>query len=438
MTISLKFQKHTSTKRLIKPSLAAALLLGFAWFTGSAMAESSLPRFTIDQLDYQGAFRIPNGTFGSSTVSYSYGAIGFNPDRHSIFIAGHERQGAVAEFTIPQLVKSTTITDLKMAGAPVQGFSNVVNKAAIDQGQGIVINGLFYSNNKLMVNVYRFYDQSPYLQTPTLILDNATNIASSPARGYLTFAGGSKAAGWISPIPAEFQSVLGGTHITGFSSSTGRALIHNGSVGPSAYAFNPVEAMANSSSITKINSIELMSYSLGQTGLISEDSQLYQPGQIWTHASEASYGIIVPGTRSYLVVGGSGGHQSGMSYGNPPYGGYKGHYTNDQYDKYPYYWLFDVNDLEKVRNGQMRPYSVRPYAHGKLAAPFQTSIANYVKGGTFDSATGIMYLTIETADNLQGAGNPPIIVAYKFKTAGSPAQNSPPNAPQGINANIVN
>lgn len=417
-----------------------ALLLSLLCMSGAAAAESSLPRLTIDQLEYQGGFRIPNATYGTSTSSYSYGAIGLNPEKKTLYVAGHEYHGAIAEFNMPAIVNSTKLADLKIASAPVQGFSNVLSKSNIDWGNGLRINGIFQSGGKLMVNMYRFYDQSPFLQTPTMILENAANIQTSTTKGYVNVQGGSKAVGWVSPIPAEFQSVLGGTHMTGFSSSTARAIIHNGSVGPSAYAFNPVAAMTNSGSISSISTVELMSFSLGQPGLITEDSELYNTNltnKYWTHASEASFGMIVPGTRTYLVLGGSGGHNSGMSYGTAPYGGYKGHYTIDQYDNYPYYWLFDVNDFEKVRKGQMKPYSVRPYAVGKFNAPFQTDIVNRVSGGTFDESTGTMYLSIYQSDNLQGGGNPPVIVAYKFKVPGS-SQVSPPQAPAGIKADVIN
>lgn len=426
-------------QRKLKLSYSAIFLVcSLGALTETTLAASSLPLLTIDKVVYKGAFRVPSNTYGVSSANYSYGAIGFNSDKNSIFLAGHEYHSAIAEFAIPAIVNSTDIGALKTASAPIQNFADVLHKANVDWGQGLRISGIFYSNSKLMVNMYRFYDQSPFLQTPTLILENANNLSTTTsAKGYLPLQGGGKAGGWISPIPTEFQSVLGGTHISGFSNSTGRAIIYNSSVGPAAFAFNPVAAMNASSTTTSISTTELLSYSL-DNGLVPKED-LYNASRtnnLWTHASEASFGMIVPGTRSYLVLGKSGGHESGMAYGDPPYGGYKGHYTIDQYDNYPYYWLYDVNDLEKVKLGTLKPYQVRPYAVGVFKAPFQGSTFNAVSGGTFDPASGTMYLTIDRADTLSG-GNPPVIVAYNFSVAPS-AMQAPPKPPGNISATPTN
>jgi hypothetical protein len=425
--------------KTVKP-LALSALLGF---TASAVqAESTLPLLTIDKVVYSGAFRIPAGTFGDSSANYSYGAIGFNPDRNSMFVAGHEYNSAIAEFTIPSLVNSTNLADLKIANAPIQNFADVLHKATVDWGNGLRISGIFYSNKKLMVNMYRFYDQSPFLQTPTLILDDATNIKGSTTKGYITAQNGVRATGWISPIPKDLQTTLGGTHMGGFTSSTNRAIIYNASVGPAAYAYNPVDAINNSSLIKTISTTELLNYTL-DNGLVPMDD-LYNTSltnKLWTHMSEASFAMIVPGTRSYLVLGGSGGHVSGMAYGIPPYGGYKGHYTIDPNDRYPYYWLYDVNDFEKVRKGTLKSYQVKPYAYGVFNAPFQTDIVNRISGGTYDEATGTMYLSIFQADNSQGGGtNPPVIAAYKFGVAAAPASTTPsaPAAPVNLKIQTVN
>lgn len=381
--------------------------------TGEPLA---LPRFAIDQLQYQGAFRLPAQDLGVSSVNFSYGAIGFNSDKNSLFVAGHEYHGAVAEFKIPTIVNSTNLSELRMATV-LQNFASVVSKSNVDHGQGIRISGMHYSAGKLMVNIYRFYDQSPFLQTPTMILENANDIKNSSTKGYIAVQNGVRAIGWVSPVPSSLQAILGGTHIGGFTSSTGRAIIYNASVGPAAYSFNATDVMSRSSSLTNIPNSVLLNYSLWD--LAKTDAELYNTtltNKLWTHGSEASYGMIVPGTRSYLVLGGSGGHNKGMSYGDPPYGGYKGHYTIDQYDNYPYYWIYDVSDFEKVRKGQMQAKDVRPYAVGEFKAPFQVDVVNSVVGGTYDEANGILYLSLNRADHEQAGGTStaPVIVAYKF------------------------
>jgi len=425
--------------KLSYSSLLVLLSLNIASID-SALAASSLPLLTIDKVQYKGAFRIPSGTYGASSADYSYGAIGFNPDKNSLFVAGHEYEGAIAEFPIPAIVNSTDIGALKTASTPIQSFAKVLSKATnVDWGQGLRVSGIYYSGSKLMVNMYRFYDNgAPFMQTPTMILEDANGIAATKSlKGYLPVQGGVAAGGWVSPIPTEFQSALGGTHISGFTSSTARAIVYTGSNGPAAFAFSPNIAMANSATTTSISTVKLVAYSLDNP--LAPGGDLYntsRTNQYWTHASEASYGMIVPGTRSYLVLGVSGGHKSGIAYGDPPYGGYKGYYTIDQKDIYTYYWLYDVNDFEKAKNGTIQPYAIKPYAVGKFNAPFQGSGVNPISGGTFDAATGTMYLSISRADT-QSGGNPSIIAAYKFDVAAS-TEPSPPKPPGNITGTPTN
>jgi hypothetical protein len=401
---------------------------------GVANAQSSLPRMTIDQMQYQGAFRLPSGNFGTSSANYSYGAIGYNPDRKSLYVAGNEQEGAIAEFAVPEIVNSTSLGSLKTAGTPLQPFVNITRKASIDVGQGIRISGIFYSGGKLLVNVYRFYDQSPFLSKPTLILPNANNLQGSTPSGYISTGSGSAAAGWVSPIPQELQAMLGGTHMCGFTASTARAIAYNTSEGPAAYSFNPVTAMASNAS--SIGTTELLHYSLDD-GLVTREA-LYNndhSNKLWTFVSEGSFGMVMPGTRTYMVLGGSGGHESGVAYGDPPYGGYKAYYPLDKNDRYPYYWLYDVNDFDKVRKGQMKSSAVRPYAYGKFNVPF-SSTGNWtpVTGGSYDETTGTLYLSIYRADS-QSGGNPPVIVAYKVGTGTSPTPPVPsPTAPANVKA----
>ena len=81
---------------------------------------------TIEVLNYQGAFKLPDNIFGESSVNYSYGAIGFNVNNNSLFIAGHAEERALAEFPIPVIVNSTDINAINMASAPIQDFVNAV------------------------------------------------------------------------------------------------------------------------------------------------------------------------------------------------------------------------------------------------------------------------------------------------------------------------
>lgn len=145
---------------------------------------------------------------------------------------------------------------------------------------------------------------------------------------------------------------------------------------------------------------------------------------LWTEESWAGYGFIVPGSRTYLTIGESGGHFSGIGYkarqngqttGNCP-----GPCPYDRDDFYNYYWLWDVNDLLAVKNGSMQAYDVRPYAYGEFNAPFQMNLYtglprhNPIRGGVYDSVSGLLYLTIHGGQSTGQYGVKPLVVAYKI------------------------
>jgi len=143
---------------------------------------------------------------------------------------------------------------------------------------------------------------------------------------------------------------------------------------------------------------------------------------LWTTESQASYGMIVPGTRTYLSIGSSGGHRSGMGYKAQQDTGYECPgpcpYEADDYDNY--YWLWDVNDLIAVKNGSMNPHDVRPYDYGVFNAPFQhdaftnTPEFHPILGGTYDSDNEILYLSIFDGASLGQYHRLPVIAAYSF------------------------
>lgn len=408
--------KESSTHKAA--AFAALAFFSAAVLPSNALSAPELPLMTIDQLEYVGGFRVSDGTFGNSSANNSAGPIAYNPNNHSLFLAGHESDKSIAEFAIPAIVNSETVTDLNISGSPIQNFTEVLRQASISFGINIVVSGMIQVNNKLIINNYDFYDQSPYNSANTLVLNQPNNIASGDVDGYFSMQGGSKAAGWMSPIPADWRADLGGTHISGFSKSTSRAN-KDSSYGPSAYAFNAGEVANNSGSIGSIGTKPLLYYTIDKT--LAPDNDMYNSSRtntLWTNMSEANFGMIVPGTSTYMVLGSSGGHVSGVSYGEPPYGGYKGYYTNDKYDVYNYYWLYDVNDLVAAKNGLINPVSIKPYKAGEFNAPYQGSLINKVSGGSFDPASGQLYLTISDADKYQGGQSPfpPVIAVFKFSS----------------------
>jgi hypothetical protein len=403
--------------------IAALLLLvlanGVATGADSGAAQpQALPLLSIKDFQYVGAFRLPARKYGQSDLNYSEGPIAFNPDRQSLFIVGHAHQQAIAEFAIPELVDSTVLAELNMAGDPMQPFATILDRASGGNPQGNNrIGGMLYvagpAGPELLVNAYEYYDAPGDNTLSMLVVRDANDLAESDVDGYFEVQGRpGHTAGWMSPIPDQWQSVLGGDFLMG--NSSGIPIISRTSVGPSAFVFNPRDIVGKKSVSTPISTIPLLDFSLAHR-LHDDLSNESRENKLWNHLSRAVYGIIVPGTRTYATFGHSGGNESGVGYkivqdNGTRTGGYSSFAVKDNYQ---YYWFWDVNDLVRVRAGEMKAYDVRPYEYGIFRTPFEGA-SHSLGGGAFDASTGRIYLTAQQADRKQGTyANPPVVMAYR-------------------------
>ncbi|MCB0360772.1 MAG: VCBS repeat-containing protein, partial [Bdellovibrionales bacterium] len=244
--------------------------------------------------------------------------------------------------------------------------------------------------------------------------------ASSAVEGFYSFPGTAHASGWISDIPSEWQAQLGGICLAG--NSSGIPIISRTSVGPSAFVFDPYQIVGSSSVPNPIPTTTLLDFSL-EHPLSGDLSNSSGTNDVWTHLSRAVYGFIAPGTRTYVTLGYSGGHSSGVCYKCTQNNGNTcgGYCAPDANDYYQYYWLWDVADLLKVKNGELNPYDVRPYEYGEFPTAIQ---ATEIGGGAFDPASGRLYLTIQRADDEQGPyANPPVVVVYRLSIDGGGGQS---------------
>ena len=392
-------------------AVLCTLGLGFLW-PSAAQSPADLPLLTVDDLRYEGAFRLPADEFGISSMNYSEGPLTYDPARDSIFIAGHAHQQAIAEFAVPEIINSTVITDLMMAAAPVQNFAAFLASAPSGKPQLLDrIGGLavISGTTQMLINAYEYYDAPGDNTHTTLSVRNAGNLGFTQLAGFFEFAGGAgHTSGWISPVPTAWQSILGGPYITGASS--GIPIIGRTSVGPSAFVFDPTDVGRSS----PIPTTKLLDFSLDHP--LHEDLENSSgANKLWTHLSRVTYGVIVPGTRTYLTLGYSGGHESGVCYKCTQDNGIEcGGYCAPQADDYyHFYWLWDVNDLVAVKNGEMEAHAVRPYASGELITPF-AGAEPQLGGASFDPTTGRLYITAQKADRAQGEfANPPVVMVYK-------------------------
>jgi hypothetical protein len=405
----------------------AALLILTAPMPLAAAAPQDLPLLTLDDFVYRGAFRLPDDDFGVSNLNYSEGPIAYDAQAHSLFIVGHAHHQAVAEFAVPALSQATTLAELPMASAPSQSFVTLLDRTPDGNPQDLDrIGGMAVfedqGQRRLLVNAYEYFDAPGDNTLTTLVVEEAKALEGSSVAGFFRFRGGAgHTSGWLSPIPLVWQGLLGGTHITGQSS--GIPIISRTSVGPSAFAFSMDQFQTVASIPDPVPTTTLLDFSLDEP-LASDLSNDSLQNTLWTHLSRVVYGFIVPGSRTYVTLGYSGGHSSGVCYkcvqddGNLC-GGYC---APDPNDYAQYYWLWDVNDLAGVAAGTLQASSIRPYAHGVFQTPFAT---HELGGGVFDPDSGLLYLTINKADTEQGTySNPPVVVAYSF--ALTPPPPTPP------------
>lgn len=393
-----------------------ASVLGKAFFPSPCAA--ALPLLHLSDIRYQGAFRLPASTYGASSLNYSEGPLEYNRANHSVFIVGHAQQQNIAEFAVPKIINSTALADLAMASAPLQSFTPVLDRAIGGNPQSLDrIGGMELvetaSGRQLVINAYEYYDAPGDNTQTTLIARNSDSLAGSIMDGYYTFQGcAGHTSGWISPIPSQWQSKLGGDYITGQSS--GIPIISRTSVGPSAFAF-VMSSLTGGTVPDPVAIAKLLDFNLVHP-LHSDLSNITGANDIWTHLSRVVYGFIVPGTRTYLTIGNSGGHASGVCYKCTQNNGNTcgGYCANDADDYAHYYWLWDVNDLVAVKKGAKKSYAVRPYEYGEFPTPFAT---NSFGGGSFDPDTGTLFLTVQGADTAQGTyRNPPVVVTFGFDT----------------------
>ncbi|WP_339899591.1 hypothetical protein [Paraglaciecola polaris] len=387
-----------------------------------------LPLFHIEQLRYKGGFRTSGRNFAKgkgNSLNYSGGIIAYNAKNHSIFIVGHPHSSSIAELKIPELVKSANISDFNVASELLQNFTKFNNTKRVDTGirNHFRVTGLGLVGDGLMVNYIDWYDAGGNETDTTIYFKDASNLTTSNISGPFQLNGAAHSAGWISAIPSEWQKSLGGTFISG--SQANASIISRRSVGPSAFITDPLATF-----LTRENgdlaANGLLDFPLSNllydksvyTGKVYPDDILRNKdgrNKLWTFLSGAGYGFIIPGTSTYMTIGGSGGHKFGVGYKITQENGRLcgGYCANSSTDRSGYYWLWDVKELLKVKLGLLKSYDVRPYDYGEFTSPLANGKFG-VGGAAFDPNTGLLYLSSPQADQLKKYSRPPLILVYEI------------------------
>lgn len=385
---------------------------------------TDLPKYSLQNMTYIGAFRLPHGTFGDSRVVDSGGPIVVDESRGSFFFTGSNRK-SIAEFKLPaEIIDSDKISDLIMVAPPIQNFHNIIHRAEGGNPNDVNrITGLGLIDGKLVVNAAVYYDGSGSNYDTTLIIEDPSDLEKSLVRGFMQLEGAVHAAGWISAVPDPYIQTFDGEYIFGHSNNL--PINSRNSIGPTAFSVRKDGLLASQRG-DSISTNRLLDFSVSEK-LHSDLLNQSLENDLWTEESQATYGFIVEGTSTYLTIGQSGGHKSEIGYKLGP--GCGGFCPTDPDDYYNYIWLWDVKDLEASYDGTIKPSDIRPYYYGEISLPFQTPekdvlYAEHRVIGATSTKNGKLYIVLDEADKLQSAySSLPIILVYDLSL-------NTPNAPQ--------
>jgi hypothetical protein len=134
---------------------------------------------------------------------------------------------------------------------------------------------------------------------------------------------------------------------------------------------------------------------------------------LWNILSTGVYGFFVPNSRTFCVIGTTGGISSGIGYKAVQSNGYEcgGPCAYDPDDHYNYVWLFDVEEMAKASN----VYDPRPYAYGEWDVPFDNDGEHAIIGGVLDEENGVLYVALSEAAQVGDWDRPPLIVTFTFR-----------------------
>lgn len=415
-----------------------SISLSLALFTESGFAAADplqLPLISINDINksFVGAFKVeyssPNDGANPDLplrTSYANGRLAYSPNSQSVFIDSHRYSDAIAEFEIPLNLSRASNPNSLPNATVIQDFATVIDRANTINSEGIdELGGMAVIGNELFVQVYEYYDAPAQDVNTTLILREKDRLATSLVDGFFDLGGAGKTVNYLSPIPKQWQALLKGDYLAG----NGGGIPINGrlSIGPSLYAFDSNDFAEKSSG--DIQSKSWLSYSLEKPlsttpgewdgyNEIGLSSNFAHSNRLWTENSAAWFGFIPNGTRTFVVLGRSGMHNSG--------GGYKITQTNgnvcggpcpyDPLDTSPYYWLYDLKEIVSAKPSD----TVLPYAYGEFDTRYvqqnENGITGTVSGGAYDSKSGKLLLLLKSATDIFDQGSP-IVSVYDLKSS---------------------
>jgi len=378
-----------------------AVAVGFQLFTGrdgslwrvsaTAAPQQSAPVLLQSQnLVYQGAFRIPQGSpvddphsanWGGGCMTYNPGG---NGGQGSLLVCGMETTWLVGEISIPTPVNSSNFGALPTASL-VNNFVNVLGGHATDiypeGGTSVALGGLLLYNGKLIVTAYGTFDTFAWNHPTSHFIASADLTHPAYIGGPYqlgTTANPGFVAGFMTPIPPDYQAALGGPYLAGQCCLN---IIGRTSSGPSATVFNPDDIGRTNPAPAK----RVLAYPTTHPTLGDWYGNPSPVGiTLYNGASRMADGVFPEGSKSVLYFGRVGvgkfcygqatsdpsligtNYEAGVPYCYDPTSGSKGSTA------YPYKFMvaaYNADDLVAVKNGTKQEWEIVPYSTWELTFP---------------------------------------------------------------------
>lgn len=390
--------------------------------TGAQSSDpSTLQLLSFDSFQYLGGFRLPRETVNADNFAYGGKAIAYSPATNSMFVSS--RANRVAEVTIPNPLITSDVNQMPFATF-LQPFADPTEGTLAQVGTtGVSLSSLMVYGDRLYGTGSIFYDAtnsqrkshfSHSLQLNQSSFSGWSQVWTTGKQGYVS--------GYMSVVPAEWRTRLGGPVATGQCCIP---IVTRTSWGPAAFTFDPAQ--------------------VGQA-TVAASPLVYYTGEHpslghWSGANEV-YGAsammggmaMIGGTRTALFIGrnGIGPYCYGNGTGNQALHGQPSpdgsHYCYDPTasDKgthaYPYnfqIWAYDMNDLAAVKAGTMQPWEVMPYGVWPFELPtFEKQVR--VGGISYDAERQLLYVTQLYADKDGGYQSRPIIHVFQLDLPPAP------------------
>ena len=379
-------------------------------------AESAPSRLTLDDLVYQGAFRLPADEQGD-TFSYGGQTLAYNPVSDTLFVGS--LQSKVAELSIPSPARTTRLEELPVASF-VQTFRDPADGHLRDIAEdGVMLDGLLVHDGRLYGAGLIYYDAansqrvSHFSRSLNLSRPEVTRIYQVGETGKAGFV-----AGYMASVPPELRAALGGPAVTGQCCIS---IISRTSFGPGLFAWNPAD--------------------LGRRDPLPTVPLLYYPQQhptlgAWDGANDVYGGTteiagvaIIDRTRTVIFAGRNGmgtfcygeGTSDERKAKQQSASGEKFCYDPTSTDKgqhaFPYrlqFWAYDVGDLAAVRSGDREPWDVTPYAVWPFELPAIGDPYPRLGAMSYDPSRRRLFLT-QLFGEKDGYARRPIVHVYTVR-----------------------